>query len=131
MCGHAADAVLVEQVAEGADGEFEEFGGARLVAVGAAQGFEQVGLLKLIEVRGEIEPAVGQVEGVGHALRAVARDVIGQAFGLDRFGALKRELILRCLEKTGGNKRQAARLLNLSRTTFIDKLQRLNVEDVA
>ncbi|MBI4266544.1 MAG: sigma-54-dependent Fis family transcriptional regulator [Acidobacteria bacterium] len=40
---------------------------------------------------------------------------------------LERDLILRCLEKTGGNKRQAARLLNLSRTTFIDKLQRLNV----
>jgi DNA-binding NtrC family response regulator len=38
---------------------------------------------------------------------------------------LERELILRCLEKTGGNKRQAARLLHLSRTTLIDKLQRL------
>jgi DNA-binding NtrC family response regulator len=41
---------------------------------------------------------------------------------------VERDLILRCLEKTGGNKRQAARLLNLSRTTFIDKLQRLNGE---
>ena len=41
---------------------------------------------------------------------------------------LERELILRCLEKTGGNKRQAARLLNLSRTTLIDKLHRLNLE---
>jgi DNA-binding NtrC family response regulator len=41
---------------------------------------------------------------------------------------LERDLIVRCLEKTGGNKRQAARLLNLSRTTFIDKLQRLNVQ---
>jgi len=40
---------------------------------------------------------------------------------------LERELILRCLQKTGGNKRQAARLLQLSRTTFIDKMQRLNV----
>ncbi|HXH24796.1 MAG TPA: sigma-54 dependent transcriptional regulator [Vicinamibacterales bacterium] len=40
---------------------------------------------------------------------------------------LERDLILRSLEKTGGNKRQAARLLNLSRTTFIDKLQRLHV----
>jgi DNA-binding NtrC family response regulator len=40
---------------------------------------------------------------------------------------LERELIVRCLEKTGGNKRQAARLLQLSRTTLIDKLQRLNV----
>jgi DNA-binding NtrC family response regulator len=43
---------------------------------------------------------------------------------------LERDLIMRCLEKTGGNKRQAARLLNLSRTTFIDKLQRLNVPAV-
>jgi DNA-binding NtrC family response regulator len=42
---------------------------------------------------------------------------------------LERDLIVRCLEKTGGNKRQAARLLNLSRTTFIDKLQRLNVDN--
>ena len=40
---------------------------------------------------------------------------------------LERELILRVLEKTRGNKRQAARLLNLSRTTFIDKLQRLHL----
>ena len=41
--------------------------------------------------------------------------------------ALERELIMRSLEKTRGNKRQAARLLQLSRTTLIDKLQRLNV----
>jgi two-component system response regulator AtoC len=40
---------------------------------------------------------------------------------------LERELIARCLEKTGGNKRQAARLLQLSRTTLIDKLHRLNI----
>src|SRR6185295_9009908 len=40
---------------------------------------------------------------------------------------LERDLLLRCLETPGGHKRQAARLLNLSRTTFIDKLQRLNL----
>ncbi len=40
---------------------------------------------------------------------------------------LERSLILACLERTGGNKRQAARLLSLSRTTFIDKLQRLSI----
>jgi DNA-binding NtrC family response regulator len=40
---------------------------------------------------------------------------------------LERELITRCLEKTSGNKRQAARLLQLSRTTLIDKLHRLNI----
>jgi DNA-binding NtrC family response regulator len=44
---------------------------------------------------------------------------------------LERDLILRSLEKTGGNKRQAARLLNLSRTTLIDKLQRLAATTLA
>jgi len=44
---------------------------------------------------------------------------------------LERELITRCLEKTGGNKRQAARLLQLSRTTLIDKLHRLNIAAAA
>ena len=44
---------------------------------------------------------------------------------------LERELILRCLEKTRGNKRQAARLLQLSRTTLIDKLHRLAVRTSA
>ena len=42
---------------------------------------------------------------------------------------MERELILQCLQKTGGNKRQAARLLNLSRTTLIDKLHRLGIGD--
>jgi transcriptional regulator with GAF, ATPase, and Fis domain len=41
---------------------------------------------------------------------------------------MERDLILRYLEKTGGNRRQAARLLRLSRTTLIDKLQRLGVD---
>jgi transcriptional regulator with PAS, ATPase and Fis domain len=34
-------------------------------------------------------------------------------------------LIKRSLERTQGNKRQAARLLNLKRTTLIEKLKRL------
>ena len=34
-------------------------------------------------------------------------------------------LITRALERTGGNKRQAARLLSLKRTTLIEKLKRL------
>jgi DNA-binding NtrC family response regulator len=44
---------------------------------------------------------------------------------------VERELILRYLEKAGGNKRRAARLLHLSRTTLIDKLQRLGVTEPA
>jgi DNA-binding NtrC family response regulator len=44
---------------------------------------------------------------------------------------MERELILRYLEKAGGNKRRAARLLNLSRTTLIDKLHRLGVSETS
>jgi DNA-binding NtrC family response regulator len=38
---------------------------------------------------------------------------------------IERELIRRALEKTGGNKGQASRLLNLKRTTLVEKLKRL------
>jgi two-component system, NtrC family, response regulator PilR len=39
---------------------------------------------------------------------------------------IERELIRRALEKTGGNKGQASRLLNLKRTTLVEKLKRLD-----
>jgi len=42
---------------------------------------------------------------------------------------IERDLILQCLARTGGNRRQAAILLNLSRTTLIDKLQRLGLDN--
>src|SRR4051812_5678082 len=38
---------------------------------------------------------------------------------------IEHELIKRALEKTGGNKGQASRLLNLKRTTLVEKLKRL------
>ena len=45
---------------------------------------------------------------------------------LDAFMAnIERELIRRSLERTGGNKGQAARLLSLKRTTLVEKLKRL------
>jgi two-component system, NtrC family, response regulator PilR len=45
---------------------------------------------------------------------------------LDAFIAnIERELIERSLERTGGNKGQAAKLLNLKRTTLVEKLKRL------
>jgi len=43
--------------------------------------------------------------------------------------SVERELILTYLKKAGGNKRQAARMLSLSRTTLIDKLHRLGVTE--
>jgi DNA-binding NtrC family response regulator len=39
---------------------------------------------------------------------------------------IERELIERSLERTNGNKGKAARLLNLKRTTLVEKLRRLN-----
>jgi DNA-binding NtrC family response regulator len=41
-------------------------------------------------------------------------------------GSIERDLIQRSLERTGGNKGQAARLLNLKRTTLVEKLKRLD-----
>lgn len=43
--------------------------------------------------------------------------------------SLQKELILQSLKRTGGNKGQAARLLNLKRTTLIEKLRRFNLLD--
>jgi DNA-binding NtrC family response regulator len=50
-----------------------------------------------------------------------------EGLDLDAFiAAIERDLIQRSLERTGGNKGQAARLLNLKRTTLVEKLKRLS-----
>ena len=41
---------------------------------------------------------------------------------------IERELLLQTLDKTGGNKMQAAKLLNMKRTTLVEKIKRLNIE---
>ena len=49
-----------------------------------------------------------------------------EGIDFDRYvEAIELSLIRRSLERTHGNKRQAARLLNLKRTTLIEKLKRL------
>src|SRR5438874_3986225 len=46
---------------------------------------------------------------------------------LERFVAsVERELIERSLQRTGGNKGRAAKLLNMKRTTLVEKLKRLD-----
>jgi DNA-binding NtrC family response regulator len=42
---------------------------------------------------------------------------------------IERQLILQSLERTGGNKGRAAQLLNLKRTTLVEKLKRLGEPD--
>ena len=42
---------------------------------------------------------------------------------------IERDLIERSLERTRGNKGQAAKLLNLKRTTLVEKIKRLSRPD--
>lgn len=42
---------------------------------------------------------------------------------------LERDLLLQTLDKTGGNKMQAAKLLNMKRTTLVEKIRRLQIEN--
>jgi DNA-binding NtrC family response regulator len=41
---------------------------------------------------------------------------------------IERKLLLQTLDKTGGNKMQAAKLLNMKRTTLVEKIKRLNID---
>ncbi|MFM9904729.1 MAG: sigma-54-dependent transcriptional regulator [Pyrinomonadaceae bacterium] len=41
---------------------------------------------------------------------------------------IERKLLLQTLDKTGGNKMQAAILLNMKRTTLVEKIKRLNID---
>lgn len=46
----------------------------------------------------------------------------------DVVSQVERKLLLQTLAKTGGNKMQAAKLLNMKRTTLVEKIKRLNIE---
>lgn len=62
---------------------------------------------------------------------SVAQDMALPAGGIDFaefIRKIERDLISQSLERTGGNKGQAARLLNLKRTTLVEKLKRFKEE---
>jgi DNA-binding NtrC family response regulator len=68
-------------------------------------------------------PADVQASGVPAAAAPVLPDA---GFDLESYiGGLERELITQSLERTGGNRRQAATLLGLKRTTLVEKLKRM------
>ena len=88
----------------------------RAVAFAAGRSQIDVGDLP-IEVQQAQETAASSVSAV-----ALPDDGVD----LDAFVAsVERELIQRSLERTNGNKGQAAKLLNLKRTTLVEKLKRL------
>jgi len=47
----------------------------------------------------------------------------------DKIGRIERNLIVVALEKAGGNKTKAAKLLNLSRSRLYDKLNKYGLND--
>ena len=47
----------------------------------------------------------------------------------DRVSQLEKDLLLKALKMSGGVKNRAAKLLNLNRTTLVEKLKRLNIVD--
>ena len=76
-----------------------------------------------IEV-GDLPPEV-QAAHVVPLSSAIALPEDGVDF--ERFVAtIERELIERSLQRTGGNKGQAAKLLNIKRTTLVEKIKRLD-----
>ena len=75
-----------------------------------------------IEVR-DLPPAI-QAAGASIAPLDVA--IPEEGFDLPGYiDRLERDVIARALEKTGGNKGAAAKLLNLKRTTLVEKLKRM------
>jgi len=44
---------------------------------------------------------------------------------------VEKKLMLQSLQVTRGNKKRAAELLGLKRTTFLEKMKRLDLEDLA
>ena len=79
--------------------------------------------------RGQIDVADLPSEFVDTEPAPLASPISLPESGLDLeafIAGIERELIERSLERSNGNKGRAARLLNLKRTTLVEKLKRLN-----
>jgi DNA-binding NtrC family response regulator len=76
--------------------------------------------IELMDLPVEIQGAQGSATTPAVMLPDTGLDLVEFIEGIER------ELIQRSLERTGGNKGQAARLLNLKRTTLVEKLKRLS-----
>ena len=65
----------------------------------------------------------------GDALRAPAIEIPDEGINFQNVvSGMERDLILQSLRKSGGNKKLAAQLLNLKRTTLIEKIKRIGLD---
>src|SRR5260221_12063216 len=68
----------------------------------------------------------GEIQQAQEAALAAAVTLPEGGLDLGEFiGGIERDLVQRALERTGGNKGQAAKLLNMKRTTLVEKLKRI------
>jgi two-component system response regulator PilR (NtrC family) len=83
--------------------------------------------LTLSSGRAQIDVAALPVDVQASGAAGAAVPVLPDAgFDLESYiGGLERDLITQSLERTGGNRRQAATLLGLKRTTLVEKLKRM------
>jgi DNA-binding NtrC family response regulator len=81
-----------------------------------------------IEVR-DMPPAI---QAAGSSIAPLDVAIPEEGFDLPGYiDKLERDVIARALEKTEGNKGAAAKLLNLKRTTLVEKLKRMGRADEA
>jgi len=74
----------------------------------------------------DMSPLLADARGLWDVTLGLATAVPEEGIDLGSYiGNIERELIALSLERTNGNKGQAARLLNLNRTTLVEKLKRL------
>ena len=91
----------------------------RAVAFGGSRG-----QIELEDLPPELGSARVQAVGIGV-------DFPDEGLDLDQLiSGIERDLIHRALERTQGNKGQASRLLNLKRTTLVEKLKRLDKQRI-
>src|SRR5436853_532342 len=112
--------------------EFERIGDSHTIKVDvrviAATNSELARLVAAGRLQIDVSDLPAELQQPQETLAAVSTVTLPEGgMDLDLYVAnVERELIERSLERTGGNKGQAARLLNLKRTTLVEKLKRFD-----
>jgi len=77
----------------------------------------------------EVNDLPSEIQVSGDAPPAIDVSLPDDGLDLQQYvQGVERELIRQSLERTGGNKRQAAQLLNIKRTTLVEKVKRLALD---
>jgi len=85
------------------------------------------GTIDVADLPGKMQVGRGQPQ-INNVNAPIADDSMDLNKAVEKF---EKELICRALEKSGGVKNKAARMLNLNRTTLVEKLRRLNMLTIA